>query len=685
MQFSVKKNFNFTAARMGHGRSNYTIPDCTLNTGHTYIPCGSCNVSSFTDFNVTFGCYNSYDICPKSRTAGTSSHRRVLLSQDAYLDDEVNEGIPIEEDEEEGKGGIVKEEKDRMRRRVLQGSPTDAPVAAPVNIRAATDDDGGSSSETDVLTYGTLVKSLAAEASTVLSVNTAELGIAIATGQATAVLLLVGLLLVTFLVSFVYLYRLDTAEKLEKKYVKQEREKIAMRLFAEDLRNGGKGDLGDMFVEKYRRLAGRGFKDITEVDALSEGSYNLPQQRFVVVDSLPIGFPTTKNQSDNNVHDAYSQIAMATNFVVNKFPGDLIYTNQRGVLLRTILTEHEYTGVFTDVPLATSRTLRFIELASTILVALFLTTLFFGVFYPSDDTCPNNTTKSTCLAAPSKVQKGRSLCLWDKTSRTCSLNPPPEEPIFTLVLALITGIIGLPFKAILWLLREKISSKDPWRKAGVEKEMMIKQKGGKEANQNGKEASVDVKAAQFGLQLRREENQSKLGWLIKAKTNTVSRELGRKTGGSNGTRYADDAAMWVYDELMSPAEEATMLLTDSYRRLQLTHLHDADEELEQYLSHDNSTVADALHMKTATREATTLAIEEFLGLYPDGTPVPLTLRQRVAFGDTRGKLEYKVIKSRSRAQEIVERVEEVEAYRIETRDVELVRAFILECISPFKR
>ena len=698
LQFSIKKNFNFTVARMGHGRVNYTIPDCTINKDHAYIPCGSCNVSSFTDVNVTFGCYNSYDICPKGKTfsGGVSSHRRVLLSQDEYLDDEAKEEVP---GEEEGGGGV---DVDMVLRRVLQASagsvPTGTPVAAPVEIRAAADDDGGSSTESGVLTYGTLVKSLAAETGAVLSINTAELlGQAIATGRATPVLLFVCSITGAFLLSFVYMYRIDTWEKVEKKYVKKEREKLAVRLLAEDLRSGGKGDLGDMFVLRYQRLARRGDKvtssDFAGVDALSEGADNPHdnhhqlqlqlRQHLFDGDGHSTDF-MKDSQNDNN--DAYSHIAVATSFIVNKFPGDLIYASKRGVLLRTIFAEHEYTGVFTDAPLASCHTLRVLELGSNILIALFISTLFFGVFYPTDDTCPNNITKSTCLAAPSKVQRGKTLCVWDKPTLTCSLNPPPEDATFTLVLALLTGIICLPFKAVLWFLREEIGTKDPWEKTGLDKEIM-KSTEKNDLHEKQHEKQVDLRAAQFGLKWRREDNQSKLGWLIKAKTNTVTRDLGRKTGASDDLRYADDAAMWLYDELMSPAEEATMLLTDSYRRLQLTHLHDADEELDlhQYLSHYSSTVTEALHVKTATRAATTLAIEEFLGLYPDGTPVPLTLRQRLMFGDTRGKLEYKVIKSRCRAKEIVERVEDVEAYRVEARDVALVRAFILECLSPFKR
>ena len=711
---------------MSHGQVNYTIPDCTLNAGRMYIPCGSCNVSSFTDFNVTFGCYNSYDICPNGRTAGTSSHRRFLLSQDAYLDDEADEGLPVEEVEWKDFNDV-----DMTLHRLLQGSATTgAPISAPVPIIRTADDDGGRDSESGVFTYGTLVKSLAAEANKVLTANAAELlGQAIATGQATAVLSFVCSLTGVIILSLVFLARLDAWEKLEKKYVKKEREKVAMRLLAEDLRNGGKGDLGDMYVHTYRQLEGKEKlpKKVVE-DALSEGRFG---SREGFRSNLPVrvGIPPTppppsqqqnmqystnrhpeiqasnddtqqsivlhffgdeKDVANHILHDSddvYNHITVATAFAVNKFPGDLIYTNKRGVLLRTIFDDHLYTSIFTDAPLASTRSDRFLELATDIVITLFISTLFYSVFYPSDQTCPNNITKSTCLAAPSKVQTHTSLCQWDKPSRVCSLNPPPTDHTFTIIVALLCSIICLPFKAITWYLREEVTRKDPWNngvddevmKLQEKKELMRKMKqekeeqeaaktnanaeaGGqtsnssllhvfnsflwrsseqrlKEMNEKEQQLQVDLGAAQFGLHCRKEDNRSELGRLIKTKTKADARELGRLNGANNS------AAMWIYDELVSPAEEAARLMADGTRCLQSAHLNDANDEINLLLHRDmiNTETTDALEGKAVNRHVQICAIEEFLGLHPDGTPVPLTLRQRLMFGDRRAKLEYKVL------------------------------------------
>jgi hypothetical protein len=85
------------------------------------------------------------------------------------------------------------------------------------------------------------------------------------------------------------------------------------------------------------------------------------------------------------------------------------------------------------------------------------------------------------------------------------------------------------------------------------------------------------------------------------------------------------------------------------------------------------------------REARVEAIEEHLGVFPDGTFVPLTLRQRLFFGSAMAKLVYKIDKVRMKSREIVEMIESQEQGDDELKDILLIREFILECLSPFKR
>ena len=85
------------------------------------------------------------------------------------------------------------------------------------------------------------------------------------------------------------------------------------------------------------------------------------------------------------------------------------------------------------------------------------------------------------------------------------------------------------------------------------------------------------------------------------------------------------------------------------------------------------------------RAAKIKEIEEHLGIFPDGNLVPLTLRQKYFFKDSLSKLIYKVQKVRRDCREIVEVIESFHPWEHDIKNTRLIRHFILECLSPFKR
>ena len=78
-------------------------------------------------------------------------------------------------------------------------------------------------------------------------------------------------------------------------------------------------------------------------------------------------------------------------------------------------------------------------------------------------------------------------------------------------------------------------------------------------------------------------------------------------------------------------------------------------------------------------------IEEQLGIFSDGNLVPLTLRQKHFFKDSLSKLIYKVQKVRRDCREIVEVIESFQPWEHDIKNTRLIRHFILDCLSPFKR
>jgi hypothetical protein len=68
LQFEVKQDFgNYSYVTLndiyGNATSNFTIPECTFNDGTAYVPCQGCNISSFTEYNATYGCYDASQLC----------------------------------------------------------------------------------------------------------------------------------------------------------------------------------------------------------------------------------------------------------------------------------------------------------------------------------------------------------------------------------------------------------------------------------------------------------------------------------------------------------------------------------------------------------------------------------------------------------------------------------------------
>ena len=65
------------------GRTNFSFPDCTLLDGSKYVDCKSCNVSSYTNFNVTFSCFDVTQVCPGSASVGDDTR---VLSTETWSD-----------------------------------------------------------------------------------------------------------------------------------------------------------------------------------------------------------------------------------------------------------------------------------------------------------------------------------------------------------------------------------------------------------------------------------------------------------------------------------------------------------------------------------------------------------------------------------------------------------------------
>ena len=85
MPFTTAQDFNLSivdavVAGNEYLLNNVTLPACSIYNPTTgiYQSCGNCNISTFTNYNVTFACYDPSDICP------TGTRRRLFDGIDQY-------------------------------------------------------------------------------------------------------------------------------------------------------------------------------------------------------------------------------------------------------------------------------------------------------------------------------------------------------------------------------------------------------------------------------------------------------------------------------------------------------------------------------------------------------------------------------------------------------------------------
>jgi hypothetical protein len=537
LEFSTRQYFNYTLARhKGITHSNKTVPECTVHRDNEYIPCNACNVSSYTDYNVTFSCYNPSILCPPS-TSTTTSSRRALRGEGRSLGTYHSR----EDDEEDDMESTAR--------------------------RLGANDDGGASAESDVTTYGPLLKSLAGEAKAVFSLNP----FAINLQRAKVILIFTSCLLSTIVFGLCFFRRWDYNDYQNTLYAKgKTKSKMQVQIEAAMLRRSisgagaGDGDdsIADLFRDKEEASSKAALASVPEsqesIAASSEveptaaafdflglrrrsSLSSLSQILFgdwgsskanVLAEDLEKGSKNDKSdeihdevdffdvrrvtsngavednggkvepddeavdedgKGDDNNHDhpprrVKSKIkkgnknnknhvkrkpslvkperkkVMIHDFFDTVFSWEKLLDQKRGRVshIVTFLREdHQYLSMFGRASQTVTRLDRFMTLVRAVLIGLFIDTLFFYVFYPTNGTCEVYTTEESCRSVPSGISTSTTQCKWDDANLSCTVLPPPASAAFILIVALLCTIIaGLP-SALLGYAQSAYASRRP--------------------------------------------------------------------------------------------------------------------------------------------------------------------------------------------------------------------------------
>ena len=383
LQFSSKQQFNFSAISSNttattRGKSNFTLPACTLYNGNAYVSCKGCNISSYTDFNVTYGCYDITQLCP------STTIKRSLKHSDHESTGNLIEETDEDEDQELGESTDAEYWTNRQERNL-----------GPIDDDASTPSVSGS-------TYGVLLQSIGAELSNVLSSNPFKMNVA----ESIVVLTFVGCLGGFIILMLIYLLRLDEDEQLYKMYVKRGADAAARKSLEDDLKNGGKGDLSLTFTE-YLNTQNKELKSRKSIiSVLHRSSFGQPFKRGVKdqYNSMKGEDPSTTDDDDDQSHshgDLFSSnknvgqhatAAVVTEFASNLFPSGSIFKKKWNTV-NSIFVYHDYFAMFAGSKLNRSRTIRFLHLVALVLTSIFVDTVFFGIYFPGNSTCSLMTDK----------------------------------------------------------------------------------------------------------------------------------------------------------------------------------------------------------------------------------------------------------------------------------------------------
>jgi hypothetical protein len=128
-------------------------------------------------------------------------------------------------------------------------------------------------------------------------------------------------------------------------------------------------------------------------------------------------------------------------------------------LVRAIVRYHPFTWFFTNRSMEKTRVIRFVTTCKSILLSIFISSIFYQVYYPDSDICARHATLTTCLNEPSLILSGQKECGWD--GHSCYILPPPSSAAFLITVSIMTTIILAPFDFLFFLNLHMVCNKRP--------------------------------------------------------------------------------------------------------------------------------------------------------------------------------------------------------------------------------
>jgi hypothetical protein len=670
LQYSAKQHFNLSIQASPYSKHhNVTLPVCSIYDSVTlkYKSCGNCIISSYTNYNATFGCNNIKELCPLG-----GSSRRLDGSDENYPDS----GYPEEEEEDDADTyrEFEADYEEQMRRLSDTDPNKDDDYTASADDVPLGDDEYTTKESVSSSDFGSIFAAIGAELASVLSSNpfAADLSKAVAT------LAFVGALVVTIIAGLFYFLKWDKVERHQAVYLLDDKRTYNRTRICDDLRTGGNGTSQEK-MKTFDSLRDEG-KLLARMNSVmtSMGSFNIGSESFLQEKAkvFPLGAcaviegslysTVTSDESDDKMKTDQSPVAMVVDFTDRMLPkqytafhtdGDEVDARNNNILADTIYTlkrTHWICHMFYGTCLAESRTLRFLEACRIVLLGLFIDTVIFGVFFPSDGTCDEFTKKKKCLAIPSQLIAGATMCAWDGSA--CATSPKPTSLTFTLLIAFVIMMFIIPLDYCVGYFQERYASKRPvLEKWGLSSDSWLG------SVHHSRESDVSPLETAFASPKEGDDS---------------SPEEGSITSPQRIMQGNDKFTEKVFIGLASPREELNALLA----RLEIATAVDASRVADSYWASGSQSDVSA----TGNAESLNDTRKQLM-VNCDGTLKPLTIRQRLSFTSRQELLEKKLTVARVKAVKICSELVEFDGPHRQFKDIALMRCFILEQVSIFNR
>jgi len=384
----------------------------------------------------------------------------------------------------------------------------------------------------------------------------------------------------------------------------------------------------NMFPSKPKRVAASASNGHLAITDGSGGDQQQQSTDVVQIDDIRIG------DLDDDDEEGDSPDLPETSLLSNK---DWLTR-----FLRAVKRHHRWVRIFTYPSIQQPRLIRFFVVCADVISIIFATTIFYQVYYPDDETCERKRYYDDCINTDSAFRLGEPLCTWDHQSNFCVLKPPPFNMFFIVTVSMIILVLSMPFRRFLQLVLEKACAKRPVLSSQT---LLQNEPARWDSHQNSDLVDQESQALSYAMV------------------------------GKEGPVYR-----FSYCDSMTADAELNVLIASTKEFFNNT-LAEVPIPWREAI--------DETEARLGGRQLALMgAIMRWMGVHADGTPVNLSLMDRIRFSRPINKMNFKIEKVRRVTRWVLDKLTEESNFasgQVDYQNNILLQEFVMEQLSPICR